>query len=588
MGIYNSDNRITLTYSDRIEKVNRITKKLESYNDEPAIIYNDGRLDWFKNGKRHNLSGAAIKYPSGLEEYWVDGVKKSKEEFVKIRKDLLESKPSSLNNTVNQLEKLFDSQINELNDVVKKISMKDNDEETLKGFIKKGLDVEEKLDEVKNNDDDEVKNNDDEAFSFSLPKEKTLKEIFDDLKINLSKYEIKNKDNIDYHYVDGILIRKDEYIKSRLVKTTHYNKEGKIHSPVSIIPAVTEFYTDGSCTTYHYNNGELIKDGIYRVAYNNKDIPVLIFINKNGKLSEVEKYNPKGEILSFTKYYENGNIKSLSNYNNTHCTITVFDKKGLVSSNIVINKDLQLDGENSFNKYKDGKLSFTGSFKNGISCCYNNKPSSIAYNDKFMICYYKDGFKFRTDKPSIIKYDLNSNLISETFTDEFGVPIKSKNIRQSNLKNNEVVKSNNDLNIKSDLTSAGYRVVANQISKGFKKSIISLMKNKGMEDSKLKHLVDVLDSEFGDVLISMSIGYALTYSKYNKNETIQKISDEFRIEGMSTIGNVVVDTAMEYILPSIIKETQTLKYRVEEENISKPIEYFEENNKTNNEEKMLA
>ena len=42
--------------------------------DLPAIVYKDGSLIWFKNGKKHRDNGQpAVIFPDGHKEWWFNG-----------------------------------------------------------------------------------------------------------------------------------------------------------------------------------------------------------------------------------------------------------------------------------------------------------------------------------------------------------------------------------------------------------------------------------------------------------------------------------------------------------------------------------
>lgn len=61
--------------------------KLHRENDLPAAEYASGNKYWYTKGKYNRLNGPAIIYKNGRVEYWIKGVKYSKEEFEdKIKK----------------------------------------------------------------------------------------------------------------------------------------------------------------------------------------------------------------------------------------------------------------------------------------------------------------------------------------------------------------------------------------------------------------------------------------------------------------------------------------------------------------------
>ena len=57
--------------------MNKVTSnenyQLHSFNDEPAVIYEDGIKYWYKNGIIHRETGAAVIYEDGTKQYWLNG-----------------------------------------------------------------------------------------------------------------------------------------------------------------------------------------------------------------------------------------------------------------------------------------------------------------------------------------------------------------------------------------------------------------------------------------------------------------------------------------------------------------------------------
>ena len=47
----------------------------------------DGIIRYIKDNKLHNSEGPAVIYPDGKEEYYINGLKYSKDQFKKIKKD---------------------------------------------------------------------------------------------------------------------------------------------------------------------------------------------------------------------------------------------------------------------------------------------------------------------------------------------------------------------------------------------------------------------------------------------------------------------------------------------------------------------
>jgi len=48
--------------------------KRHSFNDKPAIEWDDGSKSWYKEGKSHRLDGPAIEWSNGDEAWYKEGV----------------------------------------------------------------------------------------------------------------------------------------------------------------------------------------------------------------------------------------------------------------------------------------------------------------------------------------------------------------------------------------------------------------------------------------------------------------------------------------------------------------------------------
>jgi len=76
----------TVRYSTRIEILND-KGELHSFNDNPAIDYNNGGKEWCKEGVPHRINGPAVDYNDGRKYWFYKGKKiqcSSTEEFLKI------------------------------------------------------------------------------------------------------------------------------------------------------------------------------------------------------------------------------------------------------------------------------------------------------------------------------------------------------------------------------------------------------------------------------------------------------------------------------------------------------------------------
>lgn len=106
--------------------------------------------------------------------------------------------------------------------------------------------------------------------------------------------------------------------------------------------------------------------------------------------------------------------------------------------------------------------------------------------------------------------------------------------------------------MKVDATAAAYRVAANQMTKGIKSGILAMMEKNGHGSDKIKAISEMLDSEFGTSLVSILLGFGLTYVPHISNDPrAQKLAGEFRVNGMAVAGNAVMDVALEHFLPVI-------------------------------------
>lgn len=107
--------------------------------------------------------------------------------------------------------------------------------------------------------------------------------------------------------------------------------------------------------------------------------------------------------------------------------------------------------------------------------------------------------------------------------------------------------------VKSDAVEAGYRVASTQMTKGVKAGLLRMFKDKGADAGKLVIVQELLDSEVGSAVIALIMGHGMGYiPKLNEDPRFQKLAKEFRIGGMSTAGNVLMDTVMQYLAPAVM------------------------------------
>lgn len=135
--------------------------------------------------------------------------------------------------------------------------------------------------------------------------------------------------------------------------------------------------------------------------------------------------------------------------------------------------------------------------------------------------------------------------------------------------------------VKADAVQAAYRVAATQMSNGTKAAILTIMEKNGQGSDRIAALSDLLNTEFGNALVSLLLGVGLNYAPMLSDDPrAQKLATEFRINGMATAGNAVMDTAMQHFLPVITNALSALPEETTQKRIaSVPAEEIEEETK---------
>lgn len=173
---------------------------------------------------------------------------------------------------------------------------------------------------------------------------------------------------------------------------------------------------------------------------------------------------------------------------------------------------------------------------------------------------YKFGFWFDKNKEVIIAEELyKAPIKSEStltinadkiFLNADQILINGVDYIYSDFKTNTSINQNSLL--KEEVRDAIYRVAANQITKGIKASIISLMQKSG--SLNITALSDLLDTNLGEAFTSAFTGYMLTY--IFKDDRMSKLAEELRISGFTSIGNDVFESIVQTITPVIIDTIQ--------------------------------
>lgn len=113
--------------------------------------------------------------------------------------------------------------------------------------------------------------------------------------------------------------------------------------------------------------------------------------------------------------------------------------------------------------------------------------------------------------------------------------------------------------LKADGKEAAYRVAGTQITNGVKAGIVKLIESKGGKSDQVQMLKDLLDTEVGGSVVALILGFGLQYAPGLKDDPrIQKLSEEFRVHGMSIAGNAVITQAAESFLPVLTSALKAL------------------------------
>jgi hypothetical protein len=121
--------------------------------------------------------------------------------------------------------------------------------------------------------------------------------------------------------------------------------------------------------------------------------------------------------------------------------------------------------------------------------------------------------------------------------------------------------------LKQDVKDAGTRVASRQITSTLKGALVGVMKSNGMRRPQVKAFSEFLETDMGESVINLMLGWGLTYAPMISNDSrVQALAEEMRVDGMSIAGNVIVDSIMENVLPTLMSNIEMLdapKARVE-------------------------
>lgn len=191
-------------------------------------------------------------------------------------------------------------------------------------------------------------------------------------------------------------------------------------------------------------------------------------------------------------------------------------------------------------------------------------PGTFVFLDKPITTTLGGSYSWQSENEDIVKVakDLKLNFKKDDRfflidDDDIDCEIVSVNVKKGDKK----IMSENKLmdTVKKDFESAAYRVASTQLTNGVKAGILLAFKDKGMDETKLSVVKEIFESEFGNALISVAIGYGLTYAPHiSEDDRVKRLAGEFRVQGMAIVGNEVIGTAVQYLMPAFNSALQAL------------------------------
>jgi len=106
--------------------------------------------------------------------------------------------------------------------------------------------------------------------------------------------------------------------------------------------------------------------------------------------------------------------------------------------------------------------------------------------------------------------------------------------------------------LKQDFTNAAWRGAATQLTNAVQGAILLMLKDKGADENKIAVMKEILDTEYGKILIRAILGYSLTYMPtIGEDPRVQRLAEEFRVSAMDRSMEEVVGAASQYLMPAV-------------------------------------
>jgi hypothetical protein len=166
--------------------------------------------------------------------------------------------------------------------------------------------------------------------------------------------------------------------------------------------------------------------------------------------------------------------------------------------------------------------------------------------------WYQNGQRHRVDGPATVfsngdeRWYISGVLFTKEAFDKQDVVMEFKK-KMSQENKNPFVQM-----IKGDMHKAAVRVGAEQITNIFKEAMIAALRTNGGDNAHIEGLAAFLDTKMGEAMISVGAGLTLTYAPMlNTIPKSQVLAEEFRVKGMATAGNFLIETVGKNALPLI-------------------------------------
>ncbi len=113
--------------------------------------------------------------------------------------------------------------------------------------------------------------------------------------------------------------------------------------------------------------------------------------------------------------------------------------------------------------------------------------------------------------------------------------------------------------VKKDSKAAGYRVASTQISKMARAGLSKVLKSQGFKTKQVNQIMGLLETEIGRAVVSGLLGVIFpNIPSLGKDPRVQKLASELRIDGMTTIGNELINEVMAMVGPGLMEIFNTL------------------------------